>query len=222
MTKFHINAKGVPAPCKAIKGNCPFGGITGQDNHYDTIEEAQAFIDKQSEQKHGILPKISQYSPSYEEIRNTPGYVIHMKYIYNYDYDYDTRNWAGQESHNMMILNESKTFKTKAGAELARKLGNLESFRREDGEWGAISGKGNISMEVEVKNTKDIGKSYDWDEEHTFNNFDDWVDNFVSPDNSQDNIMKNNFAPWDIEKYKKAKGKSAGVNFDLEKDEDLR
>ena len=96
MTKFHINAKGVPAPCKAIKGNCPFGGITGQD------------------------------------------------------------------------------------------------------------------------------KSYDWDEEHTFNNFDDWVDNFVSSDNSQDNIMKNNFAPWDIEKYKKAKGKSAGVNFDLEKDEDLR
>lgn len=34
--------------------------------------------------------------------------------------------------------------------------------------------------------------------------------------------MKNNFAPWDIEKYKKTKGKSAGVNFDLEKDEDLR
>lgn len=60
MTKFHINSKGVPAPCKAAKGNCPFGGSSGIDNHYDTIEEAQEVADKINEEKHGILPKVDK------------------------------------------------------------------------------------------------------------------------------------------------------------------
>ena len=53
ITKFHINSKGVPAPCKAIKGNCPFGGI---DSHYDNMEEAQKAADEQGKRKHSILP----------------------------------------------------------------------------------------------------------------------------------------------------------------------
>ena len=27
MAKFHINAEGVPAICRAKKGNCPFGNV---------------------------------------------------------------------------------------------------------------------------------------------------------------------------------------------------
>lgn len=53
MSKFHINSKGVPSPCKATKGNCPFGGA---DSHYDTIEQAQKFADSKGEQEYGILP----------------------------------------------------------------------------------------------------------------------------------------------------------------------
>ena len=43
MAKFHINKHGVPAPCKATKGNCPYGG---EDSHYKSQEEAQIAIDK--------------------------------------------------------------------------------------------------------------------------------------------------------------------------------
>lgn len=56
MTKFHINAKGVPAPCRAAKGNCPYGGASGVENHYDSMEEAQVAADKQLKEKYGVLP----------------------------------------------------------------------------------------------------------------------------------------------------------------------
>lgn len=52
MTKYHINGKGVAAPCRATKGNCPFGG---EDSHYDSQEAAQEAADKQNETKFGLL-----------------------------------------------------------------------------------------------------------------------------------------------------------------------
>lgn len=55
MTKFHINKHGVPAPCKAKAGNCPLGG---SEQHFDNIEEAQAYVDNQSEERHGLLPGV--------------------------------------------------------------------------------------------------------------------------------------------------------------------
>lgn len=67
MSKFHINKKGVPAPCKATKGNCPLGGESGNENHYNTQEEAQAGADIVNEAKYGKLPGteniiVSEYS----------------------------------------------------------------------------------------------------------------------------------------------------------------
>lgn len=60
MTKFHVNSKGVPAPCKAKKGNCPFGS---ENLHFNTIKEAQEFADKQGQMEHNILPTTkSNYS----------------------------------------------------------------------------------------------------------------------------------------------------------------
>ena len=55
MSKYHINKHGVPAPCKAIKGNCPLGG---DDNHYKTFEEAQQAVDKQNIANHNLLPEV--------------------------------------------------------------------------------------------------------------------------------------------------------------------
>lgn len=55
MSKFHINAKGVPAPCKAQKGNCPFGG---ENSHYDTEEQAQQVADNQGIEKYGLLQDV--------------------------------------------------------------------------------------------------------------------------------------------------------------------
>lgn len=53
MAKFHINSKGVPAPCRATKGNCPFGS---EDSHFDNIEDAQVAADEANEKLNNFLP----------------------------------------------------------------------------------------------------------------------------------------------------------------------
>lgn len=53
MSKFHINKHGVPSPCRAQKGNCPYGG---EDTHFNTIEEAQEYADNENERKYSLLP----------------------------------------------------------------------------------------------------------------------------------------------------------------------
>lgn len=63
MAKYHINKRGIPAICKAKPGNCPLGG---NDSHFKTLEEAQNFIDKKNERRHGLLPKIKNYKPPYK------------------------------------------------------------------------------------------------------------------------------------------------------------
>lgn len=63
MSKFHINKHGVPAPCRAKSGNCPLGG---EDSHFATRADAQAFVDKQSASKHGLLPTTQKEVPKYE------------------------------------------------------------------------------------------------------------------------------------------------------------
>lgn len=57
MTKFHINSKGIAAACLAKKGKCPFGGADGNENHYDSYEEAQAEADNKLESEYGLLYK---------------------------------------------------------------------------------------------------------------------------------------------------------------------
>lgn len=54
MTKYHINKHGVPAPCRARKGNYPLGG---DESHFDNKEDAQAYADKQNESEFPFLPK---------------------------------------------------------------------------------------------------------------------------------------------------------------------
>lgn len=55
MSKFHINKHGVPAPCKAKKGKCPLGG---EEQHFNSREEAQTYADKINEQEHSLLPEV--------------------------------------------------------------------------------------------------------------------------------------------------------------------
>lgn len=42
--KWHINDKGEVGRCSATKGNCPFGGASGLENHYASQEEAEKFV----------------------------------------------------------------------------------------------------------------------------------------------------------------------------------
>jgi hypothetical protein len=52
MSKYHVNKNGVPAPCKAQKGNCPFGG---EDKHFSTREKAQEYADQKAAKEYGII-----------------------------------------------------------------------------------------------------------------------------------------------------------------------
>ena len=54
MAKYHIRKDGTPGICHAT-GKCPLGGDSGQDNHFDTVKEAQKAVDKINESKHGAL-----------------------------------------------------------------------------------------------------------------------------------------------------------------------
>lgn len=51
-TRYHINKNGVPAACQAKKQLCPLGG---EDKHFSTKEEAQAYADKINESKFGMF-----------------------------------------------------------------------------------------------------------------------------------------------------------------------
>lgn len=71
MAKFHINRQGVPAPCKARKGRCPFGT---SDTHFGSQEEAQAYIGNLNEEQFGMFKEVrnedtvENYNEYYESI----------------------------------------------------------------------------------------------------------------------------------------------------------
>lgn len=80
MAKFHINKHGVPAPCRATKGNCPLGG---DESHFNSKEEAQEYADKQNEKEFSILPE--QNAENYENLKDK-----HVKV------DYDGKSFEGK------------------------------------------------------------------------------------------------------------------------------
>lgn len=49
--KWHINKKGVPALCRAKKGNCPLG------EHYESKSIAEDAVESEMKEKYGILPQ---------------------------------------------------------------------------------------------------------------------------------------------------------------------
>lgn len=60
--KFHIDRNGNPAVCRATKRACPLGG---DDVHFDSMEEAQAYADEQNEAQFGLLGGVSTYKGDY-------------------------------------------------------------------------------------------------------------------------------------------------------------
>lgn len=55
--RYHVNPMtGSPSICRAEKGRCPYGGSTGESNHYDTYSEAQKASQMYFEKMYQILP----------------------------------------------------------------------------------------------------------------------------------------------------------------------
>lgn len=54
---YHINpGTGVPSICRAERGNCPYGGVDGKENHFNSYSEAQIHSQQIFEKKYRILP----------------------------------------------------------------------------------------------------------------------------------------------------------------------
>lgn len=68
MSKFHINKHGIPSPCRAQKGNCPYGG---EDNHFDTQEEAQEYANKLHAEEFGVLRGVDNNEHTQENTHST-------------------------------------------------------------------------------------------------------------------------------------------------------
>lgn len=58
MARYHINNADEVGVCKAGKESCPFGGESGEENHYSSQEEARQEAEKRLEEKHGLVNKI--------------------------------------------------------------------------------------------------------------------------------------------------------------------
>lgn len=96
MSKFHVNKKGVPAPCKAQKGNCPLGG---EESHFDTQEEAQAAADKANEQEHGIIAGINESHDENSTLKTADGIELREgDNVFRYADDDDEDAIFGSES----------------------------------------------------------------------------------------------------------------------------
>lgn len=74
MSKYHVNPNsGEPGDCGADKGNCPFGGDSGIENHYDSAEEAQKASEKILDEKFGATKKLSRKERQAQQIRDKFG-----------------------------------------------------------------------------------------------------------------------------------------------------
>lgn len=73
--KYHVSSlTGVPGICRAKDGNCPYGGESGQENHYDTFGEAQKASQRLYRNDHDILPDSNHYKE--------PGYDAKIKQLF--------------------------------------------------------------------------------------------------------------------------------------------
>lgn len=59
MKKYHIGKNG-PAVCRAEKGECPYGGETGVEEHYETFEEAQEVFEEMMENTIGTFATVKR------------------------------------------------------------------------------------------------------------------------------------------------------------------
>ena len=78
MAKFHINSKDMPAPCRAQKGNCPYGG---EENHFDSKEKAQEYINIKSQEEFGLLgatPTQTPYTHDKDNFERLENLIEHL------------------------------------------------------------------------------------------------------------------------------------------------
>lgn len=70
MTTYHVSTlTGRAGKCTAKKGNCPFGGDTGQEDHFDNKEEAKANQDRIMESHYGKSTVTVTQGKTYDPVK---------------------------------------------------------------------------------------------------------------------------------------------------------
>lgn len=82
MTKYHINKKGIPAPCRATKGNCPLGG---EGEHFSNKEEAEKRAKQLLEKEYGLIKNVDgalekDFQNVYSRYEEGP-FMVHVEYL---------------------------------------------------------------------------------------------------------------------------------------------
>ena len=94
MSKFHINDNDISGPCGAEKGKCPFGGESGEDNHYATKEEAEQRAQQMLSEKYGSFKTSKKSKTDFVE----PGDKITIP-------GYGTEGWKGSKRPDKYLSN---------------------------------------------------------------------------------------------------------------------
>lgn len=97
-TKFHINKNGVPAPCRAKPGNCPYGG---EDSHFKTQEEAQARANELNEAEFGLFSHDENSTFRSVADKDDKAYVVDRFKVLQKREDQKRRSTRGKQGNYM-------------------------------------------------------------------------------------------------------------------------
>lgn len=89
MAKYHLNpATGRIGPCDASVRKCPLGGESGEENHYETLDEAEAAQQEQLKEEYGFFSTSKKKSDAvqYPVEFNETDKAIYAKKGYDKDF----------------------------------------------------------------------------------------------------------------------------------------
>ena len=176
MSKFHINKKGVPAPCKAIKGKCPLGD---SDSHYESKEEAQKAADEQNKSEFGI---IKETAPNFNSNKDSNDYSKITDKINNSEVLKNLHKISDETEREKVALKE------------------VNGIIAEN-----IKGKVNINMNEAYKDFNQITGNYaPWDylKKHASNkNYSAKITSVLDDEKKIDKALENVYSKTDIKAY---------------------
>lgn len=140
MTKWHINKHGVPALCKAKDGRCPLGG---NEQHFDNVETAQEYANREMETQFGLLPNSEEErKKSIENNKNLSNVVSRIAQDDSAGFVYET--YAALSVADKIGLERTTVYENNKP---------LISMTREEGE-------GNVALNYDVDEVSNILADY--------------------------------------------------------------
>lgn len=122
MAKYHINKNGEVSACRARTRPCPLGG---DNEHFDSKNEAMKFVEKKNKDKFGVLPG------SKEKTKTTYGYteseILKLKNLTDtLNNEIETKNYVLQPVQRNVVYTMTSGYLTHA-----KLMSNLEKTSKE-------------------------------------------------------------------------------------------